>query len=257
LVFGLGTAGQAFTLIPFSTVKASEGFSGADADSDTANKPRYTVSDDGCFVVFTSRATKLTATQSDGNSQADVFLYESCGIPQVTLVSHVEGDPDKAANGRSDQPVISPDSRFVVFRSTAPDIVEGTGYGPRRTSFSGIGSTLSGQPRTATTGRRDGDPRTASSTAAPASAMYFESSQQPNDSQAADTSQIYRYELGSGRHCGPCVPCQLRAAGHRGRRAFLQPGDQAPVSASVHESEARNLVRIGRGRTNLARDVFR
>ena len=85
--------------------------------------------------MFTSDAKNLTATQDDSNGATDVFLYSLCGTPDITLVSHQEGKPDQAATDRSDQPVISPDGRFVVFRSTATDIVPGAGYGAKRNIF--------------------------------------------------------------------------------------------------------------------------
>ncbi len=129
---GVGASAEAFTLIQFdSMIKMSEGDPApADADSETSNKPRNSITDNGCGVVFTSLARNLSPGQADSNGATDVFLFNRCADPPtVTLVSHGAGTPNVAARGASDQPVISPDGRFVVFRSTADDIVIGPGFG--------------------------------------------------------------------------------------------------------------------------------
>ena len=111
-VLGLATAGHAFTIITFDSTmeKVFDGDPAADGPSDTGDRPRYTVSDDGCFMVFTSSATNLAPSQIDGNVSSDVFLYQSCGAETVTLVSHVApAIPTGPRAEGSDQPVISPD----------------------------------------------------------------------------------------------------------------------------------------------------
>jgi Tol biopolymer transport system component len=126
----LATPGHAFTLTEPSVVKVSTGSAApADAPSQTSNRPRYSVSDDGCWMVFTSSATNLVSGQNDLNATTDVFLYDACvSLKVVAIVSHAAGKPGQAATGRSDQPVITADGNFVAFRSTAADIVEGSGF---------------------------------------------------------------------------------------------------------------------------------
>jgi outer membrane protein assembly factor BamB len=130
---GVSASAEAFTIVTLdSMIKMSEGEPApADADSDTSNKPRNSIDDAGCLVVFTSLARNLSIGQTDGNSATDVFLFNRClTTPTVTLVSHQSGRPNVAARGASDQPVISPGGEFVVFRSTADDIVFGPpGFG--------------------------------------------------------------------------------------------------------------------------------
>ena len=129
-LLGLTATSEAFTLInPLDPIvrKMSVGAPPADGASQMSTGARYSVSDlaGSCAVVFTSTATNLMTGQVDSNGTSDVFLYD-CTTDSVTLVSHAGGKPPQAAAGASDQPVISPDGKFVVFRSTATDIVPGT-----------------------------------------------------------------------------------------------------------------------------------
>ena len=127
LFSGLAASSHAFTLFPEQVLKMSTGDTPPASDSSsTANRPRYSVSDDGCSVVFTSAAKNLLAGQADGNSGSDVFLYDFCRLDPmvVAIVSHKANSPKTTSNGISDQPVISPDGKYVVFRSNARDIIE-------------------------------------------------------------------------------------------------------------------------------------
>ena len=69
-------------------------------------------------VVFTSAATNLVA--GDTNGSADVFARDGAGTIHRVSVSFNGGQ----ANGHSFQPDISSDGRFVVFTSTASNLVE-------------------------------------------------------------------------------------------------------------------------------------
>ena len=91
---------------------------GADAN------PRSTVSQDGQLVVFVSDAPDVYPDQRERNTGTDVFLYDA-GARKTTLVSHEDLLQHDTSDGVSDQPVISPDGRWVVFRSTATNIVPG------------------------------------------------------------------------------------------------------------------------------------
>ena len=127
-LLGLCTSSQAFTIISFDDPmlkKISVGAPPADGPSQTSTGPRYSISDNGRFVVFTSSARNLISGQVDGNGASDVFLYDSNADKVIALVSHAAGAASTAAAGSSDQPVISPDGNFVVFRSTANNIIAG------------------------------------------------------------------------------------------------------------------------------------
>jgi Tol biopolymer transport system component len=82
------------------------------------------ISADGRFVVFASKATNLITGQSDTNFEEDVFLYDRI-TGAVSLVSRRPGLPATAANGESSTPRISADGRWIAFLSRATDLVTG------------------------------------------------------------------------------------------------------------------------------------
>lgn len=76
------------------------------------------VSADGRFVVFTSRATNLVA--GDTNRKADIFVRDL--VAGRTERVSVASDGTQA-NDNSMEPAISGDGRFVVFTSTATNLM--------------------------------------------------------------------------------------------------------------------------------------
>ncbi|MEO6195809.1 MAG: hypothetical protein ABIS20_22545, partial [Thermoanaerobaculia bacterium] len=85
------------------------------------------VSGDGRWVAFESTAAHLVAGQSDANDNRDTFLYDRATRATI-LVSHAAGSPTRAAQGESFSPVITPDGRWVLFTSSATDLVAGTAF---------------------------------------------------------------------------------------------------------------------------------
>jgi Tol biopolymer transport system component len=82
---------------------------------------------DGRYVAFSSSATNLVTGQVDAPNTGDTFLYDRV-TGGMSLVSHQAGDPLRAANGSStpyNQPVITPDGRWVLFASRGTDLVSG------------------------------------------------------------------------------------------------------------------------------------
>ncbi len=90
------------------------------------------ISDNGRYVAFASRATTLVT--GDTNNTFDVFLrdrdieadgvLDEAGAVATTRLS--VGDTGVQSNGWSDQPKITPDGRYVVFASTATNLLPGT-----------------------------------------------------------------------------------------------------------------------------------
>ena len=75
---------------------------------------------DGRFLVF---STAAPAVAEDTNGLSDVYLYDVIGQTNL-LISRSCLHPG-AANGSSDFPSLSPDGRFIAWRSTATDLVAG------------------------------------------------------------------------------------------------------------------------------------
>lgn len=93
--------------------------SGLRTDSGNFDSTDPRVSDDGRFVVFTSRANDLVTP--DSNSAEDVFLRD-IRQQSTQLVSVRQNDFD-SGNFGSRSAEISPDGRFVVFESDASNLV--------------------------------------------------------------------------------------------------------------------------------------
>jgi Tol biopolymer transport system component len=92
--------------------------------SDTAGSGSFSgsASADGRYVVYESSADNVVAGQLDGNRVPDVFLHDRIAGTTV-LVSHRDGDPERAANDRSWSPTISANGGYVAFLSYATDLI--------------------------------------------------------------------------------------------------------------------------------------
>lgn len=77
------------------------------------------ISDDGQLVVFESRATNLVI-QADLNADTDVFVRDLQRNETLLVSVAIEGG---AGSARSELEAITPDGRFVVFRSRATNLV--------------------------------------------------------------------------------------------------------------------------------------
>lgn len=97
------------------TVRASLGTGGVQPDAD-CNDPA--LSADGRYVLFSSSATNLVA--SDTHASSDVFLRDRL-LGTTTCVSRAAGDAP--ALGDSQACTLTPDARFVIFTSSAPNLV--------------------------------------------------------------------------------------------------------------------------------------
>jgi sugar lactone lactonase YvrE len=79
-----------------------------------------TVSDDGRYVVFESVSTNLVA--QDNNGVADIFLRDRTAGTTTRLSVN---SSNKQSNGHSRDPIISGNGRYVVFFSSATNLVSG------------------------------------------------------------------------------------------------------------------------------------
>ncbi len=89
------------------------------------NAPSFNpvISGNGQFVVFQSYASDLVSGTLDGNGLPDI--YERNLLTGITTLVSVNKTGTAAGSGTSDQAVVSPDGRFIAFRSTDPDLVAG------------------------------------------------------------------------------------------------------------------------------------
>jgi hypothetical protein len=85
------------------------------------------ISSDGRYVVYTSKATNLVSNVATSGATNEIYLSDTClgatsgCTPSTTLVS-VGLDGVSPANGSSTEPYISPDGQYVVFVSSATNL---------------------------------------------------------------------------------------------------------------------------------------
>src|SRR6185295_18449305 len=106
-----------------STVMASHA-GGDPTKSANGSTVNVDLSADGRFLVFASNATDLIPGLTDTNGTFDIFVYDR-DTGALTLVSRSAGSPSLTADARSFRPLISADGRFIVFGSSATDLVAG------------------------------------------------------------------------------------------------------------------------------------
>jgi hypothetical protein len=104
---------MAITLVSENT----SGNSG-NSDSGTFSPGGRAVSADGRYVVYYSLASDLVA--GDINNKYDIFVYDTVAQTTTLISNDASGGP---ANGHSYDPSISGDGRYVVYHSTATDLV--------------------------------------------------------------------------------------------------------------------------------------
>lgn len=97
--------------------RVTRGFDGGEANGPSSAAQ---ISRDGRVVVFVSEASNLT--EGDDNGFADVFIYER-ESEQIRMVS--VGHDGAGGNGRSLQPALAANGRFVAFVSLAENLVAG------------------------------------------------------------------------------------------------------------------------------------
>jgi IPT/TIG domain/WD40-like Beta Propeller Repeat len=87
---------------------------GIHADGDSSHG---VISADGSTVAYMSRASDLVAGDNDGF--ADIFVFEM-GSKNTSRITFFAGEE---ANGDSDYPAISEDGRYIVYQSSASNLV--------------------------------------------------------------------------------------------------------------------------------------
>ncbi|MAE64485.1 MAG: hypothetical protein CMJ18_09465 [Phycisphaeraceae bacterium] len=85
---------------------------------------QYATSADGRFTVFSADARDLVEGIEDTNGTLDVFLFDSA-TATTTLVSRAAGAQAVTGDSDSRNPRVSGDGRFVVYESSATNLVPG------------------------------------------------------------------------------------------------------------------------------------
>lgn len=122
----LAAAGPAAAVPTGPAELISTNADGDDSGDDQSTGPP-SISDDGRYVAFVSRATDLVDGFVDGNGTnlGDVYLRDTT-MGTTTLVSHAAGSPlTSATGGSSGNPRVSADGRYVVYDTFATDLVAG------------------------------------------------------------------------------------------------------------------------------------
>ncbi|MBI1850588.1 MAG: HYR domain-containing protein [Planctomycetes bacterium] len=118
----LGAAGTALGNAG-STTRVSVDSAGAQGNGRSGNADdNIALSSDGRYVVFESIATNLVA--GDTNALSDIFVRDR-QTGATTRMSVVNSTGAQAIGGASVEPAISPDGRWVAFRSDATNLVTG------------------------------------------------------------------------------------------------------------------------------------
>lgn len=118
-VIALTAAGQTPILVSGNAAGAAGDGASALNDFSTSFKTRK-VSDDGRYVVFTSRAGDLSPT-ADANNFEDVFVRDL--TTGTTIMVSVNSAGSDGGNNNSGGATISSDGRFVAFVSQATNLV--------------------------------------------------------------------------------------------------------------------------------------
>lgn len=188
----------------------------------------------GRYVAFSSEATNLVAV--DTNAQRDIFVYDR-STNQAEMVS-IASDGAQA-NNRSSAPAISADGRYIVFESTATNLVANDTNG-QQDIF--VHDRLTGETtriNVSNTGEQGNGWSNEASLSADGRYVVFESSATnltPNDTN--DGNDIFLVDRSSGQ----IRRVNLNSAGEQADSYSDSPSISANGRYVVFFSDATNLV---------------
>ena len=117
-IFRVDANSGAILLMSATVDGSSPGNPAPTRNSFLSDKPQ--ISADGRCIAFESFATNLTA-DADANTESDVFLRDTLN-DQTTLISSALGG-GMTASGKSEVVAITPDGNYILFSSTATNVV--------------------------------------------------------------------------------------------------------------------------------------
>ncbi len=216
-----------------------------DGSAGNGGSYNYSMSADGRFIAFVSRASNLVP--NDTNAKEDIFVHDRLTgtVERVSVASD-----GSEANDWSTAPSISADGRYVVFGSYAENLVDG---GPHHYPHIFVHDRINGVTERVSVAS-DGTAANASSYAPSISAdgRFVAYSSLANNLVANDTNatgDIFVHD----RLNGTTTRVSVSSSGGQGDRSsrFVRLSADGMIVAFL--SDATNLVR---GDTNLRSDIF-
>jgi Tol biopolymer transport system component len=246
-----------------STIRVSVDSARTEGNRDSGNTA---ISADGRFVAFGSGASNLVAGDTNGTS--DIFVRDTCvGGPAGCTPSTIRVSVDSAGtegNSGSFFPSLSPDGRFVAFRSGASNLVAGDTNGThdifvRDTCVGGpAGCTPSTIRVSVDSAGTEGD-SISTSPSLSADGRFVAFASLASNLVAGDTNgaqDIFIRDTCVGEPVG-CTPSTIRVSvdsgGTEGDSSSTSPSLSADGRFVAFASGASNLVA---GDTNSVQDVF-
>lgn len=219
------------------------------ADGGGANGPSTNAAVGGRVVAFNSEASNLVA--HDGNGLRDVFART--GTDPIVRVSEAAagGDPD-GASGEAD---VSDDGRFVVFSSTATNLVPGDGNGLSDVFVRDLSTgSLRRVSQPAGGGNADGPSRAPAISPDGRYVSFYSEARNLVADDANGAGDVFLADLRTGRVERVSVSSREREQNAAVVAPFAQISDVSRDGRFVaFDSDATNLVRRDRNRDT---DVF-
>ncbi|NPV58724.1 MAG: hypothetical protein HPY75_03550 [Actinobacteria bacterium] len=226
-----------------SVVRCSTGSSGEEAN-DNCSAP--SISADGRYVAFHSKASNLVA--GDGNGVDDVFLKDLVTGSVVRCSTDQLGGE---ANGASQNPSLSADGSRVAFESAASDLVAGDGNGVTDVFMKDVAGGAVTRISCDSGGSEGNNDSSHAAISADGKFVAFVSN--ASNLAAGDgngTSDVFRKDTSTGA----VEVCSATATGTVGNGWSNTPSISADGRYVAFSSRASNLVT---GDGNGASDVFR
>jgi Tol biopolymer transport system component len=228
-------------LAQFATTRVSVASDGTQGNSDSLHP---SISADGRFVAFESRATNVVA--GDTNRYTDIFLRDTVAGTTTRVSVATDGTQ---ANRDCTGPSISADGRFVVFESDASTLVPGSFNGSDvfvRDTFAGTTTQLS-VASDGTEGNGDSEDPSIS-----ADGRYVAYQSYASNLVPGDTNSLYDVFV-RDTVAGTTTRVSVASDGTQANSYSYHPSISADGRYVAFDSFASNLVA---GDTNAAYDTF-
>jgi hypothetical protein len=252
-----------------NTVRVSLAFNGKEGNAEVLNpqaavvteNERAAISDDGRYVAFSSKASNLVPTDSNGIS--DVFRRDNLmKTTELVSINNSVLTPD-SGNGASSGPSISGDGNLVVFQSLATNLTGDTVSGTTshifiRNMTTGVTTLVSRASGNAAIG--NGNSRNPHISATGRYVVWDSKSTNfdiVNDTDAGE--DIYRRDLGAVTLDTILISRVNGVLGARGNAASTRPTVTADGRLVCFQSNASNLtpsITEGGPDGNLKTDIF-